>query len=38
MNRFNRSDKPDWIPPRSTKLLEHVRERVSYLHHSLQSD
>ena len=35
MNRFNRSDKPDWVPPRSIKLLDQVRERVRYLHYSL---
>ena len=26
MNRFNRSDKPDWVPPRSARLLDQVRE------------
>ena len=25
MNRYNRSDKPDWVPPRSIKLLDQVR-------------
>jgi len=34
MNRYNRSDKPDWVPPRSIK----VRERVRYLHYSLQTE
>ena len=38
MNRFNRSDKPDWVPPRSAKLLDQVRERVRYTHHSLQTE
>ena len=38
MNRYNTSDKPDWIPPRSTKLLDQVRERVRYLHYSLQTE
>jgi site-specific recombinase XerD len=38
MNRHNRSDKPDWIPPRSIKLLNQVRERVRYLHYSLQTE
>ncbi len=38
MNRYNRSDKPDWIPPRSVKLLDQVRERVRYLHYSLQTE
>jgi integron integrase len=38
MNRFNRSDKPDWVPPRSAKLLDQVRERVRYLHYSLQTE
>jgi integron integrase len=38
MNRFNRSDKPDWVPPRSVKLLDQVRERVRYLHYSLQTE
>ena len=37
MNRFNKSDKPDWIPPRSIKLLDQVRERIRYLHYSLQT-
>ncbi|WP_084383590.1 phage integrase N-terminal SAM-like domain-containing protein [Hydrogenophaga flava] len=36
MNRLNRSDKPDWVPPRSARLLDQVRERVRYLHCSLQ--
>ena len=38
MNRYNRSDKPDWVPPRSIKLLDQVRERVRYLHYSLQTE
>lgn len=38
MNRYNRSDKPDWVPPRSVKLLDQVRERVRYLHYSLQTE
>ena len=38
MNRYNRSDKPDWVPPRSAKLLDQVRERVRYLHYSLQTE
>ena len=38
MNRHNRSDKPDWIPPRSIKLLDQMRERVRYLHCSLQTE
>ena len=38
MNRRNRSDKPDWVPPRSNRLLGQVRERVRYLHYSLQTE
>ena len=38
MNRYNRNDKPDWVPPRSIKLLDQVRERVRYLHYSLQTE
>lgn len=38
MNRNNRSDTPDWVPPRSVKLLDQVRERVRYLHYSLQTE
>jgi integron integrase len=38
MNRLNRSDKPDWVPPRSARLLDQVRERVRYLHYSLQTE
>jgi integrase len=38
INRYNRSDKPDWVPPRSVKLLDQVRERVRYLHYSLQTE
>jgi hypothetical protein len=35
VNRYNRSDKLDWVPPRSVKLLGQVRERVRYLRCSL---
>jgi integrase len=38
MNGLNRSDKPDWVPPRSIKLLDQVRERIRYLHYSLQTE
>ncbi|GLS16315.1 hypothetical protein [Hydrogenophaga electricum] len=38
MNRHNRSDKPAWIPPRSARLLDQVRERIRYLHYSLQTE
>lgn len=38
MNRHKRSDKPDWVPPRSVKLLDQVRERARYLHHTLHSE
>ncbi len=38
MNRHNRFEKTDWIPPRSVKLLDQVRERVRYLHYSLQTE
>ena len=38
MNRLNRSDKPDWVSPRPVKLLDQVRERVRYLHVSLQTE
>lgn len=38
MNRLNSSDKPDWVPPRSSKLLDQVRERIRYLHYSLQTE
>ena len=38
MNRFNKSDKPDWVPPRSIELLDQVRERIRYLHDSLQTE
>lgn len=38
MNRFDRSDKPDWVPPRSSRLLDQVRERIRYLHYSLQTE
>jgi hypothetical protein len=37
MNRFNRSDKPDWVPPRTVKLLDQVCERVRWLRYSLQT-
>lgn len=38
MTRYNRIDKPDWVPPRSARLLDQVRERVRYLHYSLQTE
>lgn len=38
MHRYNRSAQPDWVPPRSAKLLDQVRERVRYLHYSLQTE
>ena len=40
MNRYNGSNKPDWVPPRSVKPLYQVqvRERVRYLHYSLQTE
>ena len=38
MNRLNRSDKPYWVPPRSIKLLDQVRERIRCLHNSLQTE
>jgi hypothetical protein len=38
MNRYNRSGKPDWVPPRSNRLLDQVRERVRYLRGSLQTE
>ena len=38
MIRYNKSDKPDWVPPRSVKLLDQVRERIRYLHYSLQTE
>lgn len=38
MNRLNRSDKPYWVPPRSIKLLDQVRERIRYPHHSLHME
>ena len=28
MNRYNGSDKPDWVPPRSVKLLDQVRAEL----------
>ncbi len=37
-NRYTRFDKPDWVPPRSVELLHQVRERVRYLHCSLQTE
>ena len=36
MNRHNRSEKPDWVPPRSVKLPDQVCERIRYLNHSIQ--
>ena len=36
MNSYNRSDKPDFIPPLSAWLQDHVPERVRYPYHSLQ--
>lgn len=38
MNRHNGSDESDWIPPRSSRLLDQVRERVRYLRQSLQTE
>ncbi len=38
MNSHNGSGKPDWVPPRSVKLLDQVRVRVRYLHDSLQTE
>ena len=38
INRYVGSDEPDWVPPRSIKLLDQVRERVRYLHYSLQTE
>ena len=38
VNRYQRSDKPDRVPPRSVKLLDQVRERIRYLHYSLQTE
>lgn len=38
MNRHRKADKPDWVPPRSVKLLDQVRERVRYLRYSLQTE
>lgn len=38
MNRLNRSDKPDWVPPSSARLLDQVRERVRYLLYSLPTE
>lgn len=38
MNRRNRSNKPDWAPPRSVKQLDQVRERVRYPNYSLQTE
>ena len=38
MNRYNKSEKPDWVPPRSSRLLDQVRERIRYLHYSLQTE
>ncbi len=38
MNRCNKSGEPDWVPTRSVNLLNQVRERVRYLHDSLQTE
>lgn len=38
MHRYNKTDKPDWTPPRSQRLLDQVRERIRYLHYSLQTE
>ncbi len=38
MYMYSRSYKIVWVPPRSVKLLDQVRERVRYLHYSLQTD
>lgn len=37
MNSYNRSGKPDWVPPRAGELLDQVHERVRTLHDSLQT-
>ncbi|PKO63140.1 MAG: hypothetical protein CVU24_00655 [Betaproteobacteria bacterium HGW-Betaproteobacteria-18] len=38
MNRFNRSEKPHWVPPRSAEHLNRVCALVPDLHDSLQTD
>ncbi len=38
MNRHNRAKKPDWVSRRYFKLLDHMRERVRYLHYSPQTE
>lgn len=38
MNKYNRSDKPDWVSPRSVKLRDQMCEWVHYLHYSLQTE
>ena len=41
MNRYNRSDKvrePAAVPLVSKRLLDQVRERIRYLHYSLQTE
>lgn len=37
-SRRKRPDNPDWLPPRSIKLLDQVRERVYYLRYGLQTE
>lgn len=36
MNRYLTSDKPDWVPPRSNRLLDQVFEQIRYGVNSLQ--
>jgi hypothetical protein len=36
--RAQYSDKQDWVPPWSVKLLDRVCERIRYLHCSLQTE
>jgi len=31
INTHSRSEKAAWVPPRSVKLLDQVRERIRYL-------
>ena len=38
MNRYNTSDKPAAPPLVSKRLLDQVRERIRYLHYSLQTE
>jgi hypothetical protein len=38
MDRYTKSDRPDWVPPRSVKRLDQVREQVRYLHCSLATE